>query len=152
MNRVMLIGRLTRDPELRYSGEIPVARFSIAINRGKDRKGQDKGADFPSIVCFGKTAELVDKYLAKGRQVAIEGAIRTGSYTKQDGTKVYTTDVAADRVEFLGSRDGAQTSGQPSRRELDNNPLMSGQTIMPAADQSGAPTGFEAIEDDDIPF
>lgn len=96
MNNVVLIGRLTRDPELRWSNDLAVARFSVAV----DRNGKDKGTDFPSIVVFGKQAENCEKYLAKGRKVAIQGHIQTGSYEK-DGRKIYTTDVVADRVEFL---------------------------------------------------
>lgn len=99
MNSVNLIGRLTRDPEVRGEST-KVAKFSIAIDRGKDKDGKDRGTDFPNIVCFGKTAELVEKYLGKGRMVGIVGRIQTGSYEK-DGKKIYTTDVLADRVEFL---------------------------------------------------
>ena len=126
MNNVVLIGRLTRDPELRWSNDLAVARFSIAINR----RGKDKGADFPSIVVFGKQAENCEKYLTKGRQVCIQGHLQTGSYTNKEGNKVYTTDVIADRVEFLewGNREEKPT----------NN--------------SGAFEGFEAVEDDDVPF
>ena len=126
MNNVVLIGRLTRDPELRWSNDLAVARFSIAINR----RGKDKGADFPSIVVFGKQAENCEKYLTKGRQVCIQGHLQTGSYTNKEGNKVYTTDVIADRVEFLEWGD---------REEKPTN-------------NSGAFEGFEAVEDDDVPF
>ena len=97
MNSVNLIGNLTRDPEVKYTtGVEPIAvcSFTIAINRLKD------GADFPRIKCFGKTAENCGKYLSKGRKVGISGRIQTGSYEK-DGRKVFTTDIIADRVEFL---------------------------------------------------
>ncbi len=122
MNSVQLIGRLTREPQVTYKEDrsISFARFSIAIDRGKD-----KGADFPNIVCFGKTAELVDKYVHKGKLVGITGRIQTGSYEK-DGSKVYTTDVVADRVEFL------------SREE--NTP------------DEPASEGFTQLDMDDIPF
>ena len=105
MNQVMLIGRLTKDPEVRYTAtsQLAVARFSVAIDRGKDKNGNDAGADFPNIVCFGKTAELVEKYVRKGQMVGITGRIQTGSYEK-DGQKVYTTEVVADRVEFLSPK------------------------------------------------
>lgn len=96
MNNVVLIGRLTRDPELRWSNDLAVARFSVAV----DRNGKDKGTDFPNIVVFSKQAENCEKYLTKGRKVAIQGHIQTGNYEK-DGRKIYTTDVVADRVEFL---------------------------------------------------
>lgn len=99
MNSVMLIGRMTKDPDVK-NGNTTVARFSIAIDRGKNRNGEDMGTDYPNIVCFGKTAELVEKYLGKGRLVGISGKLHTDSYEK-DGRKIYTTDVIADRVEFL---------------------------------------------------
>ena len=100
MNNVLLIGRLTKDPETRYpdSGNA-VTRFTIAVDR------HDKNADFIPIVCFGKTAETASKYLNKGRQVAVQGRIQTGSYKNKNGDTVYTTDVIADRVEFLGSKE-----------------------------------------------
>lgn len=98
MNNVSLIGRLTRDPEVRYTGEqMAVAKFSIAIDR--TAKGEKK-TDFPNIVVFGKQAENCEKYLSKGRLVGIQGRLKTGSYEK-DGRKVYTTDVVANHVEFL---------------------------------------------------
>ena len=111
MNNVTLIGRLTRDPETRYTADtqMAVTRFSIAINR----PGKDKGADYPNITVFGKTAENCEKYLKKGRMVAIQGRIQTGSYEKSDGTKVYTTDVVADRVEFLGEQTTQTKAEQP---------------------------------------
>lgn len=131
MNNVTLIGRLTRDPDVRYTdANMAIARFSIAINRGKDKNGEDRGADFPNIVAFGKTAENCEKFLAKGRQVAIQGRLQTGSYEK-DGRKVYTTDVVADRVEFIDWGDNAQRS---------------------AGSNNEIPEGFQMIDDDDIPF
>ncbi len=137
MNTVSLIGRLTRDPEVRWSNDLAIARFSIAINRVPGRDGQDRGADFPNIVVFGKQAENCERYLAKGRNVAIQGHLQTGSYEK-DGRKIYTTDVVADRVEFLewGDRPAAGQS-QPG---FDQNA------------ESDIPKGFEAIDDDDLPF
>ena len=106
MNSVILVGRLTRDPEVRYMSESQraVANFSIAIDRGKDRSGNDLGADFPNIVCFGKQAEVVEKYVTKGMQVGIQGRLQTRSYENKDGKKVYVTEVVADRVEFLDSK------------------------------------------------
>ena len=101
MNSVILSGRITRDPEVKQTqSQMSVARFNIAIDRGKDKNGEPRGADFPSILAFGKTAELVGRYGFKGQLVAVQGRIQTGSYDK-DGSKVYTTDVVADRVEFL---------------------------------------------------
>lgn len=96
MNIAILKGRLTDDPKVTYSKEMAIARFNMAIN--KDSK--DGGADFPSCVAFGKTAETMEKYLSKGSQIVVIGRIQTGSYDKQDGTKVYTTDVVVSRFEF----------------------------------------------------
>ncbi len=102
MNTVLLIGRLTKDPEIRYKAgsQTAISQFSIAIDRGRDNSGNNVGTDYPNIVCFGRTAEMVDKFLSKGRLVGIQGRIHTGSYEK-NGQKVYTTEVVADRVEFL---------------------------------------------------
>ena len=144
MNNVVLIGRLTRDPEVRYaaSTQMAVARFSLAVDRG----GRDKGADFINCVAFGKTAELMEKYTAKGLRLAVQGHIQTGSYDKQDGTKVYTTDVVADRVEFIewgGDRPAGGTSHQStsySRPVADNNNMV-----------EEMPDSFQAI-DEDVPF
>lgn len=103
MNKVILMGRLTRDPETRRAGETTVTRFSIAVDR---RYKQDGGqtADFPSIVAFGKTAEFISKYFHKGMKIALEGRIQTGDYTDKDGVKHYTTDVIAEAVEFAESK------------------------------------------------
>lgn len=99
MNSVVIIGRLTKEPELRYTPtQMAVCKVTIAV----DRIGKDKGADFIPVTVFGKQAENLDRYMTKGRQIAVQGRIQTGSYEKKDGTKVYTTDVIADRVEFLG--------------------------------------------------
>ena len=102
MNSVALIGRLTRDPEVRYTAgtQMAICRFSITIDR-PTRSGDEKKTDFPNITVFGKQAENCEKYLAKGRMVGIQGRIQTGSYKNKDGQTVYTTDVVADRVEFL---------------------------------------------------
>lgn len=104
MNSVILIGNLTRDPELSYkpsNDPLAICKFTIAINDGYGDKAR---VDYPSIVCFGKVAENCDKYLKKGSKVGVTGKIQTGSYEK-DGRKVYTTDVIASSVEFLGGHD-----------------------------------------------
>lgn len=124
MNNVTLIGRLARDPEVKStSNDNMVANFTLAVDRPMSK---EKTADFIRIVCFGKTAELVERYLSKGRQVGVQGQIQTGSYEDKDGRKVYTTDVVASRIEFLGSKEGS-------------------------AGRSEAPEGYTAI-DDDVPF
>ena len=102
MNSVELIGRLTRDPEIRYTSgsNMAVATFNLAIDRPQ-KQGQEKQTDFPRVTVFGKQAETCEKYLKKGRLVAIQGRLQTGSYTDKNGNTVYTTDVAANRVEFV---------------------------------------------------
>lgn len=102
MNSVHLIGRLTRDPELRYTAgtQTAVATFALAIDRYA-KQGEEKKADFPNIIVFGKTAENCEKYLKKGMLAGVEGRLQTGSYKNKNGETVYTTDVIADKVEFL---------------------------------------------------
>ncbi len=103
MNQVILIGNLTRDPECRYTPDtqMAVCTFTLAINRGKDKNGNDKGADFPRVTVFGRQAENCERFLTKGRLVGIQGRLQTGSYKNKDGVTVYTTDVVANNVEFL---------------------------------------------------
>ena len=106
MNKIILIGRLTRDPEIRYStndNNTAIARYTLAVNR-PFRKNGEQQADFLPCIAFGKTAEFAEKYLAKGMRVAVEGRIQTGSYTNQEGQKIYTTDVVVERQEFLEKR------------------------------------------------
>ncbi len=148
MNSVQLIGRLTRDPEVRYTeSNMAIATFSIAIDRPPRQDGT-READFPRITVFGRQAETVQKYLSKGRQVAIEGRIQTGSYTNKNGDKVYTTDVVANRVEFLGSRnDNAGSAPSGSGRPAGND-QQQGSGRQAAA----VPPDFKEIPDDDIPF
>ena len=117
MNKAILIGRLTRDPEVRYStGEnsTAVARFTLAVDRKFAKQG-DQNADFINCITFGKTAEFVEKYFTKGMKMVVEGHIQTGSYTNKDGVKIYTTDIAVEQVEFAESKreDGGQGSSRP---------------------------------------
>ena len=104
MNSVVLIGRLTRDPEVRYTqDQMAIARFSVAIDRPVTA-GKEKQTDFPNVVVFGKQAENCERFLSKGRLVGIQGRIQTGSYTNRDGQKVYTTDVVVEEQEFAESK------------------------------------------------
>ena len=158
MNNVILIGRLTRDPELRYTSgtQMAVASFTVAIDRPV-RAGGEKQTDFPRVTVFGKQAENCEKYLAKGRLVGVQGRLQTGSYTNKDGATVYTTDVVADRVEFLewGDRTQSGQSSRSSQGSFQAGPSQGGmQGSSQGASQSGAqdaPAGFSAIEED-IPF
>ena len=119
MNKVMLIGRLTREPEIRYSqGEttMAVARYTLAVDRRGVRKEGEQTADFISCIAFGKPAEFAEKYLTKEIKIAVTGRIRTGSYTKKDGNTVYTTDVVVEDQEFAESK-SASGNTAPSGKE-----------------------------------
>lgn len=126
MNKVVLVGRLTRDPEIRYANNEKntcTARFSLAINRKFKTNGQYE-ADFPNCVAMGKVAEFVEKYFHKGDMIALDGHIQTGSYTNKDGNKVYTTDVFAENVEFAQSKsdNGNSSNSKPSSDGFMNIP------------------------------
>lgn len=110
MNTVIIMGRLTKDPELRYSGELPVCKFTLAVDRPKKRDGT-KDTDFPSCVAFGQTAETISQYVKKGQRILITGHISTGKYTKDDGTTVYTTDIGVDRFDFIEKREEPAPAG-----------------------------------------
>lgn len=140
MNIAIIIGRLTKDPDIRYGAEnqTAVARFNLAIDRGKDKDGESRGTDFPGIICFGKTAELAERFLKKGRIVGIQGRIQTGKYEK-DGRTIYTTDVIADKMQFLDSGDKNEDGTER-------------QKSAPANTNPNVPEGFGEITNDDIPF
>ena len=144
MNNVVLIGRLTKDPELRYIPESQnaVATFTIAVDRPY---AKEKQADFIRITVFGKQAENCERFLTKGRLTGIQGRLQTGSYKNKEGATVYTTDVVADRVELLEWGDkGGSGAGSGSGFGFEK---------QDAKGQPGIPEGFQALEDDDdIPF
>lgn len=134
MNRVCLIGRLTRDVELRYSsGETPIAiaRWSVAVDRG--RKDQQQAADFINCLAFGRTAEFAEKWFRKGLRIGLEGRIQTGSYTNKEGRKVYTTDVVADKLFFADGKDVAEPRSQKVQESEDF------MAIPDSADDEGLP-------------
>lgn len=117
MNKVILLGRLVRDPESK-TGNTTVTKFTVAVDR-RTRDGQT--ADFPSCVAFGKTADFISKYFHKGMRIAIEGRIQTGSYTNKDGVKVYTTDVVVENAEFAESKSNeSNESNEAVTRATDN--------------------------------
>lgn len=108
MNSVQLVGRLTRDPEIRYAdGGSTIARFSLAVDR-RYKSENGPTADFPNCVAFGRTAEFIEKYFRKGMRMGCQGRIQTGSYTNNDGQKVYTTDVVVESCEFVESKASQQ--------------------------------------------
>lgn len=135
MNAVQLIGRLTRDPEVRYTNSenpVAIARFSLAVDRRFSRNNEQT-ADFISCVAFGKTAEHIEKYWNKGMKMAATGRIQTGSYTK-DGQKVYTTDVVVEQVEFCESK-GQQTAPAKGNSQQSNDPLDGFMSIPDGIDE-----------------
>ena len=141
MNKVILIGRFTRDPEIRYtqSGACS-ATFSIAVDRKYKQEGQPD-ADFPKVVAWGKTAEFIEKYFRQGMKIVIEGRIQTGKYTSKEGQTVYTTDVVAESVEFAESKSSGSSSGG---KQSSNKPKVDDDGWM------DIPDGFES--DDGLPF
>ena len=140
MNSVTLIGRLTKDPELNYTPNTQTAmcRFTLAVGRPK-KQGEDNGADFIRITVWGKQAETCDRYLRRGRQCAVMGRIQTGSYKSKNGDTVYTTDVVADRVEFLG-----RAEAEPKQSQ---DPSVTAEDVM-----SMLTEGSFSTMDDDCPF
>ena len=149
MNKVILIGRLTRDPDVRYSAgdnSMAIARFTVAVDRRqrRDATADQQTADFISCVAFGRQGEFVEKYFRKGMKAVIEGRIQTGSYTNKDGQKVYTTDIVAEQIEFAESKNSQQGMGD-SIASASNVPLS----------QSGPSEGFMEIPDgidEELPF
>ena len=126
MNKVILMGRLTRDPEVRYSqgGEnsLAIARYTLAVDRRFKRNGDEQTADFIGCVAFGRNAEFAEKYFRQGLKVVVTGRIQTGSYTNKDGQKVYTTDVVVENQEFAESKATSQQNQQkPSGPAPDNS-------------------------------
>lgn len=113
MNKTVLMGRLTADPQVRYSqgdNATAVARYTLAVDRQFKRDG-DQSADFINCIAFGKRGEFAEKYLRKGTKIAVVGRIQTGSYTNKDGNRVYTTDVVVDEHEFVESKASQQNGG-----------------------------------------
>lgn len=117
MNKTILLGRLTREPEVKVTEKSTICRFTLAVNRTFKKEGQPD-ADFINIVAFGKTAEFCSKYFTKGQQVCVCGRLQTGSYDDKEGKKVYTTDVIAEEVDFAGSK-------QENKEESSQDGLMS---------------------------
>ena len=148
MNKVILMGRLTRDPDVRYSaGEsgTSVARYTLAVDRRFNKRDGEATADFISCVAFGRSAEFAEKYFHQGMRVSISGRIQTGSYTNKDGVKVYTTEVIVEEQEFA-----------ESRAESEANRGMYQQSAPSPAPSAPAGDGFmnipDGIEDAGLPF
>ena len=142
MNKVILMGRLTRDPDVRYTtGEkqMSIARFTLAVERRFKRDGEPD-ADFIGCTAFGKTAEFAERYLKQGTKVCVTGRIQTGSYTNKDGVKVYTTDVVIEECEFAESKNASANSGFSQARP---EPEAAGDGFMNIPD---------GVEDEGLPF
>lgn len=147
MNRVMLIGRFTAKPELRYTASnVPFTRFSIAVNRPFSNQDGQRETDFINIVAWRKQAETICNYFDKGNQIAIEGRIQTGSYDDKDGNKRYTTDVALDQFHFIESKAqrAAYNTGNTSPYDYQNAPA---NDVSPY-DYQNAPTNDVSVEND----
>lgn len=147
MNKVILMGRLTRDPEVRYSqGEnaTAIARYTLAVERRFNRNNDEQSADFINCVAFGRNGEFAEKYLRKGTKIAATGRIQTGSYTNKDGVRVYTTEVVIEEQEFAESKNSSSAG---------NGGFTGGNNNAPAMQDAG--DGFMNIPDgidEELPF
>lgn len=138
MNKVILMGRLTRDPEVRYSqGAQPlaIARYTLAVDRRGSKQGE-QSADFINCIAFGKSGEFAEKYLHQGTKIVVTGRIQTGSYTNRDGQKVYPTDVVVEEQEFAESKKNTQPAPEPA----------------PAGGYEGFMNIPDNVEDEGLPF
>ena len=162
MNKVILMGRLTRDPEVRYSqGEnaTAVARYTLAVDRRYNRNNDEQSADFINCVAFGRQGEFAEKYLKQGTKIVISGRIQTGSYTNRDGVKVYTTDVVVEEQDFAESKAAAssytggyqQQGGYQSAPEPQAAPAPTNRPAPSEAVSDGFMTIPEGIEEE-LPF
>jgi single-strand DNA-binding protein len=155
MNRAIIIGRLTKDPEMRTTGSgIATTSFTVAVSRNYTSQNGERETDFLNCVAWRKQAENIAKFCSKGSQVAVEGRIQTRSYDAQDGTKRYVTEIIADNVTFLGSKGGAGNSN-PSNSYNENNSSNSNKDIQTTDlnEDPYANMGEEvALSDDDLPF
>ncbi len=165
MNKVFLVGRLTRDPELRYgTNNNAIMRTSLAVDRQFTNQNGEKETDFINIVAFGNRAETMKKYLVKGSQIAVSGRIQTGSYDAQDGTKRYTTDVIIDEFQFLdtkGSRENqvegnaTMTTSAPSSNNAELTPYDFADSTPSTDEESDPFKDFGdkiEIDDSELPF
>lgn len=145
MNKVILIGNLTRDPEVTQAGEAIKCAFTVAVQRRYASTGGERIADFINVIAWRQLGEICAKYLAKGRKVGVEGRIQTRSYTAQDGTKRYVTEVIAESVEFLT----AKSSGGGQPRDEAAEP---GQSTGGSAERQAKQMNFTEVDDDDLPW
>ena len=143
LNCAVIMGRLTADPELRQTPSgVSVTRFTVAVDRGYVKAGEERKADFINVVAWRQTAEFVSRYFQKGSMIAVQGSIQTGSYEK-DGVKRYTVEISADNVSFCGSKSESGTSGAPS---------TTASTAAPSFSNGGINDFAAMADDDDLPF
>ena len=148
MNKAILMGRLTRDPEVRYTqgeNQMAIARYTLAVDRRFNRNGDDNTADFISCVAFGKAGEFAERYFRKGTKIVVTGRIQTGSYTNKDGVKVYTTDVVVEEQEFAESKNsngGSSDNYSAPANNFSAAPMAAGDGFM------NIPDGI----DEELPF
>ena len=159
MNKAILMGRLTRDPEIRYTNgdnQMCIARYTLAVDRRFNRGNDNDSADFIPCVAFGKAGEFVEKYLKKGTKIAVTGRIQTGSYTNRDGVKVYTTEVVVEEQEFAESRNAASGgSSAPSAAAQTAAKSSGGQNASKQEYRQETMDGFMNIPDgidEELPF
>ena len=182
MNSVILVGRLSRDPEVRYTpSQLAVARFTVAVSRPPSRNAQENQptADFIDVTAFGKTAELLERYFSKGKWIGVQGRIQNDNYTNKDGVKVYRNTIFADRIDFVGNKgeDGGYSNGNYGGGYPSNGYPAGGtgygnsgngggypnggdfrgnggdyQQPQQSGQGAGPEPGFQVLEDDDVPF
>lgn len=148
MNKVILMGRLTRDPEVRYSqgdNATAIARFTLAVDR-RIKRDNEASVDYINCVSFGRSAEFTEKYFHKGTKIVIAGRIQTGSYTNKDGQKVYTTDIVIEEQDFAESKAASQQNNSGNAQNASN----SQQAQQPKPQTS--PDGFMSADDEGLPF
>ncbi len=148
MNKVILMGRLTRDPEVRYSqgdNATAIARFTLAVDR-RIKRDNEASVDYINCVSFGRSAEFAEKYFHKSTKIVIAGRIQTGSYTNKDGQKVYTTDIVIEEQDFAESKAASQQNNSGNAQNASNNQ----QAQQPKLQTS--PDGFMSADDEGLPF
>lgn len=159
MNKVILMGRLTRDPDIRYTqgdNSMAVARYTLAVDRRRTSPDGQREADFIGCVAFGRQAEFAERYLHQGTKIVLTGRIQTGSYTNKDGNKVYTTDVIAEDQEFAESKSASE--GRQSGGGSYGGSYNGGSTRSAGSDAAGSPVGDgfmnipDGVEDEGLPF
>ena len=138
MNKVLLIGRATDIPDVKYNGELAIAKYTLAVER-RFKKDAENGADFIRCVAFGKSGQWAEKYLTKGKKIAIEGRIQTGSYENKKGEKVYTTDIIVENQEFVESKSEERVIPQATPGPVPDDGFMK---VPEGTDDSGLPFNF----------